>query len=486
MKPAQPLSPLPLALTPLTLLLLLPILVLAARGAGHLRAALAVWDVALESLLLSIGGTLLALGLALLLAFLALLGGVGRGLEALLMLSFYIPPFVTGMGLLFTFQSLGKPIYGVPGILLAWTVHYTPLAYALLRPSLESVLPLLRAARAHGVVGIRRLRVLLPPLLPSLLSAGGVLYLALLGNFGVPAVLGLPARVYTLPTLAYGRLNSPLSQDPLGEAAALGLALGILALPALLLRPRPLLEAVPREGLTSRPLFRLTFALYALLALLLSTWGLLREALLNPYTGGFEPAFGAALDLPLVQKGLGNSLLLAVGTAVGVTLLAMVLRPFPRALRQLRVALDLHHTLPGSLLGLADPPPGPHPPLRHRLAAPPGLSPSLRQPRPALFGGRDSGGSQGGGGSSAWPVLGAGLVPGGLSAPPAPSSSRLLLGLSLGAFGDHPLRVALRPRSRDRGRGGPGSSERGAVPGGRGGGPPPRPPFHPGPFGPRR
>lgn len=192
MKPAQPLSPLPLALTPLTLLLLLPILVLAARGAGHLRAALAVWDVALESLLLSIGGTLLALGLALLLAFLALLGGVGRGLEALLMLSFYIPPFVTGMGLLFTFQSLGKPIYGVPGILLAWTVHYTPLAYALLRPSLESVLPLLRAARAHGVVGIRRLRVLLPPLLPSLLSAGGVLYLALLGNFGVPAVLGLP------------------------------------------------------------------------------------------------------------------------------------------------------------------------------------------------------------------------------------------------------------------------------------------------------
>lgn len=147
-------------------------------------------------------------------------------------------------------------------------------------------------------------------------------------------------------------MNSPLSQDPLGEAAALGLALGILALPALLLRPRPLLEAVPREGLTSRPLFRLTFALYALLALLLSTWGLLREALLNPYTGGFEPAFGAALDLPLVQKGLGNSLLLAVGTAVGVTLLAMVLRPFPRALRQLRVALDLHHTLPGSLLGL--------------------------------------------------------------------------------------------------------------------------------------
>jgi iron(III) transport system permease protein len=339
-------------LSSFSLLLSLPILVLVVRGAGHLGQAFTAWDVALESLLLALGETLLVLGLAWVLAYLALLGGVGRGLEALLMLSFYIPPFVTGMGLLFTFQSLGKPIYGVPGIFLAWTLHYTPLAYALLRPSLESVLPLLRAARAHEVVGTRRLRVLLPPLFPILLSAGGAVYLALLGNFGVPEVLGLPARVYTLPTLAYARLNSPLSQDPLGEAAALGLALGILALPALLLRPRPQLEAVPEEGPASRPLFRLGFTLYALLALLLSTWGLLREALLNPYTAAFEPAFRAALDLPLVQKGLRNSILLAVSAASGVTVLAMALRPFPRVLSQLRATLDLQHTLPGTLLGL--------------------------------------------------------------------------------------------------------------------------------------
>mgnify|MGYP003503676257 FL=1 len=160
-----------------------------------------------------------------------------------------------GMSLFFTFQSLRLALYGVKGILLAWAFHYAPMAYALLRPALGFLWPLLRAARVHGVVGVRRLWVLLPPLLPSLLAAGGLVYLALLGNFGVPAVLGLPARVYVLPTLAYARLNSPLSPDPIGEAAALGLPL----------RPRALLEAASEGPPSGKPLYAFLFALYALL-----------------------------------------------------------------------------------------------------------------------------------------------------------------------------------------------------------------------------
>ncbi|BCP99094.1 hypothetical protein TthHB5002_b21970 (plasmid) [Thermus thermophilus] len=343
--------PFPLGLLPLGALLL-PFLVLVVQGIPRLGGALAAWDVALNSLLLALVGTLLVLALGLLLAALALWGGVGRGLEALLFLSFYIPPFVTGMGLLFTFQSLGVPLYGVKGILLAWAFHYAPMAYALLRPALGPLWPLLRAARVHGVVGARRLRVLLPPLLPSLLAAGGLVYLALLGNFGVPAVLGLPARVYVLPTLAYARLNSPLSPDPIGEAAALGLLLGLLALPALLLRPRPLLEAASEGPPSRKPLYALLFALYALLSLGLAAWGLLREALFNPYTGALEPAFAAALALPLVGKGLGNSAFLALTTASLLLLLALALRPFPQALTRARQVLDLHHTLPGTLLAL--------------------------------------------------------------------------------------------------------------------------------------
>ncbi|WP_448377667.1 hypothetical protein, partial [Fervidobacterium sp.] len=190
---------------------------------------------ALNSLALSALGTLLTLGLGLALGWVALLGGVGRPLEGLLLLGYFIPPFVTGMGVLFSLELLGLRLPGALAILLAWTLHYTPLAYVLLKPALGNLLPSLRAAQAHGVLGGRRVRVLFPPLLPGLLAVGGALYLALLGNFGVPAVLGLPDRVYVLPTLAYARLTSPVSPDPLGEASALGLLLGLLALPALLL-----------------------------------------------------------------------------------------------------------------------------------------------------------------------------------------------------------------------------------------------------------
>jgi len=303
------------ALVALAGVLALPLLALIGRALGHLAEAGEAWDVALNSLFLSTLGALLALGLGLALGWMALLGGVGRSLEGLLLLGYFIPPFVTGMGVLFSMQLLGLRLPGALAILLAWTLHYTPLAYVLLKPALGNLLPSLRVARVHGVLGGKRVRVLFPPLLPALLAVGGALYLALLGNFGVPAVLGLPDRVYVLPTLAYARLTSPVSPDPLGEASALGLLLGLLAL-------------------------------------LLSGAGLLKEALFNPYTGSLQPAFSEALAMPLVRQGLLHSFLLAMAASLATLLLALLLRPFPGAFRALRGLFDLYYLLPGTLLGL--------------------------------------------------------------------------------------------------------------------------------------
>jgi iron(III) transport system permease protein len=303
------------ALMALAGVLALPLLALLSRALGHLAEAGEAWDVALNSLFLSTLGALLALGLGLALGWMALLGGVGRSLEGLLLLGYFIPPFVTGMGVLFSMELLGLRLPGALAILLAWTLHYTPLAYVLLKPALGNLLPSLRAAQVHGVLGGRRVRVLFPPLLPALLAVGGALYLALLGNFGVPAVLGLPDRVYVLPTLAYARLTSPVSPDPLGEASALGLLLGLLAL-------------------------------------LLAGMGLLKEALFNPYTGSLQPAFSEALAMPLVRQGLLHSFLLAMAASLATLLLALLLRPFPGAFRALRGLFDLYYLLPGTLLGL--------------------------------------------------------------------------------------------------------------------------------------
>ncbi|GEM87968.1 ABC transporter permease [Meiothermus granaticius] len=334
------------------LLLLAPLLALLLRGLAHLAGSFGDWDVALTSLLLAGGGTLLSLLAGLGLAYLSIVGGAGRWLEGLILLSYLVPPFVTGIGLLFTLQTFGLKAYGVPGILLAWLLHYTPLAYLLLKPQLRSVLLLLHAAEVHGVRGIRRLKVLFPPLAPALLVAGGTVYIALLGNFGVPAVLGVPDRVYVLPTLAYARLTSSLSPDPLGQAAALALWLGLLALPALLLGQAPMVEAAAEREREPRLWARGLLLGYGLAALGLSTLGLLREALQNPYSGALEPAFRAAWELPLVRQGLQNSLLLAGVTTVLLVTLALALRPFPGLLRSLRGLLDVYYLLPGTLLGI--------------------------------------------------------------------------------------------------------------------------------------
>ncbi|WP_018464957.1 hypothetical protein [Calidithermus timidus] len=332
--------------------MLAPLWVLAVRGIGHFLEGFKDWDVALNSLLLAGGGTLLCLSVGLGLAYLAMVGGAGRWLEGLLLLSYLVPPFVTGIGLLFTLQGLGLRAYGVWGILLAWLLHYTPLAYLLLKPQLRSAWLLLRAASVHGVTGWRRFRVFLPPLAPALLVAGGTVYIALLGNFGVPAVLGIPERVYVLPTLAYARLSSSLASDPLGQSAALALWLGGLALPALLLSRPPVVEAGLEEAWQPRLWAKVGLLVYGLAALGLSTLGLLREALQNPYSGAWEPAFRAAWALPLIRQGLVNSFFLASLATVLLVGSALLLRPFPAFMRRLRGLLDIYYLLPGTLLGI--------------------------------------------------------------------------------------------------------------------------------------
>jgi iron(III) transport system permease protein len=332
----------------------MPLFVLAWRGLGDVAILPRVLDLAGVSLLLALVGSLLSLLVGGGLAWLAFRARLHPGWDALLLPAYLVPPFVGALGFLYALQLVGLQPYGVGGILLAWTAHYAPVAYLLLRPALESKLaPLLVASEVHGVTGWKRVRALVPPLFPVLITAFGALYLTLLGNFGVPAVLGLPAQVYTLPTLAYARLFSPASPDPLGEAAAIGLLLGLLAVPALLLssqstgepslRPlRPRLSWLARAG----------FGLFALVAVVFPLVGLVRRALFNTFTGAFQPAFLTAWELPLVRQGLANSVLLALLATGLLLLLGLLLAPQRGALKRLRQILDMHYLLPGTLLAI--------------------------------------------------------------------------------------------------------------------------------------
>lgn len=332
----------------------LPLLVLAWRGLGDVAILPNVLDLAGISLLLALVGSLLCLGVGGGLAWLAFRARLHPGWDALLLPAYLVPPFVGALGFLYALQLVGLQPYGVGGILLAWTAHYAPVAYLLLRPALESKLaPLLLASEVHSVTGWKRVRALVPPLFPALIAALGALYLTLLGNFGVPAVLGLPAQVYTLPTLAYARLFSPASPDPLGEAAAIGLLLGLLAVPALLLSSQTTGEPSPRPlRLKLVWAARAGFVLFALVAVVFPLLGLLRRALFNTFTGAFQPAFMTAWELPLVRQGLFNSVLLALLATGLLLLLGLLMAPQRGAMKRLRQVLDVHYLLPGTLLAI--------------------------------------------------------------------------------------------------------------------------------------
>lgn len=53
-------------------------------------------------------------------------------------------------------------------------------------------------------------------------------FISSLGNFGIPAMLGIPAGYYVLPTLIYQRMAN-FGTGVLAEMAALSLLIGVLA-----------------------------------------------------------------------------------------------------------------------------------------------------------------------------------------------------------------------------------------------------------------
>ncbi|MFN3265701.1 MAG: ABC transporter permease, partial [Deinococcales bacterium] len=235
---------------------LLPIAVVLQRGLGNLLPALREREVLLDTVALVALGTLLCLLLGGALALLMCEAQLPRWVDGLVIVPYLVPPFIGATAWLAALGA-GNPfsreqilnIYGWVGILLAWTTHYTPLAYLLIRASLQSQsASYSQAARVHGLNAWQTLRhVTLPLARPGLVAAAGLVALSLLGNFGVPAILGFPAKVYTLATLTYARLLNPTLENPLSAASGVAFLLCLVALPTLLLRSTDS-EATPSLG----------------------------------------------------------------------------------------------------------------------------------------------------------------------------------------------------------------------------------------------
>jgi len=185
----------------------------------------------------------------------------------LILLPMMIPPHVTAIAWI---QAVGPaspvlrwldlapelgsthPLYSREGLVLLLTLQHSPLVFLLVRAALRSFpRELSDAARVSGAGAFMMLRRITLPLLgPSLLAGFALAFVAALGNFGINALIGIPARYTTLPVLVWRRLAS-FGPDVLPNVAVISVILALVALAAIGLQS--LLQRRMRSSLIGLP-----------------------------------------------------------------------------------------------------------------------------------------------------------------------------------------------------------------------------------------
>ncbi|MFP5076212.1 ABC transporter permease [Rhizobium sp. YIM 134829] len=313
-------------------------------------------------------------------------------LSFLFMLPMMIPPQVTALawiGMTGPSSTLLKavglapplgssqPLYSIAGIALLLGVQHAPLVYLALRAGLLA-LPQegIEAARLSGASSFQLLtQIVLPLSLPGFIAGAAIAFVSGVGNFGIPAILGIPASIFTLPTLIYSRFAS-FGTSTFGDIAILSGLIGVIAMLGLAIQDRAMRGRDYRLiGLSGKAA---TFRLRAWRPLAeLGLWLALFVMLVAPLTAlvasSLAPAYGVPLTLKtatlaayeeilfrqsVTRTAFGNSLVLALTTAFGLltvtSLTAYVLVRGRGRLRFLLSALvDIPYALPGVVISVS-------------------------------------------------------------------------------------------------------------------------------------
>jgi iron(III) transport system permease protein len=361
---------------------------------ARVLASPTTWTATGHSLLTAFGGTLLAVLVGTAVALCVGLTDI-RGRNAVVfcfVMPLLIAPQVVALAWLQSFgpsspllKMLGaapamgsrNPLYSAGGIILVLGVQYAPLVFLTLRAALRT-LPqeLIEAALAGGAPPRRVLRTIVLPLMtPPLLAGIALSFVSCLGNFGIPALLGIPGNYVVLPTLIYQRLAG-LGPGVLSEVAVLSMLIGAIAV----------LGIVAQESMLRRRDFRISAATIAarpfeLRRLRLPTevalWTLVGIVLVLPLCAlvltSLVPAVGVSLsaatatldnfrfvlfDHAAARRAFVNSFGLSATAAVVIVAFAIPLAYFlvwrrSRLLRAVNLVTEIPYAVPGVVLAIA-------------------------------------------------------------------------------------------------------------------------------------
>ena len=361
---------------------------------ARVLASPTTWTATGHSLLTAFGGTLLAVLVGTAVALCVGLTDI-RGRNAVVfcfVMPLLIAPQVVALAWLQSFgpsspllKMLGaapamgsrNPLYSAWGIILVLGVQYAPLVFLTLRAALRT-LPqeLIEAALAGGAPPRRVLRTIVLPLMtPPLLAGIALSFVSCLGNFGIPALLGIPGNYVVLPTLIYQRLAG-LGPGVLSEVAVLSMLIGAIAVVGISVQ----------ESMLRRRDFRISAATIAArpfelrrlrLPVEVALWTLIGVVLVLPLCAlvltSLVPAVGVTLsaatatldnfrfvlfDHAAARRAFVNSFGLSATAAVVIVAFAIPLAYFlvwrrSRMLRAVNLVTEIPYAVPGVVLAIA-------------------------------------------------------------------------------------------------------------------------------------
>ena len=177
-----------------------------------------------------------------------------RFLHLTAVVAYVTPPFLTAIAFVnlfspnaglvnrFVRDALGVPgltfnVFSMAGLVLVTVPHTFPFVYLLAASALESVdASMEESAQILGAGRWRTaLAVTVPLVTPAVLSGALIAFVNAIALFGSQAIIGLPGRVFTLPTRIYALFDYP---PQYGLASALSLVFVAITVAALFLQRR--------------------------------------------------------------------------------------------------------------------------------------------------------------------------------------------------------------------------------------------------------
>ncbi|KFB11285.1 ABC transporter permease [Nitratireductor basaltis] len=362
--------------------------------AADLLASASVLRATGNSLLIAAGSTVLAmvLGVAVAVILTCMEMRTRRYLGFLFVLSLMVAPQVSALA----FKTLAgpsspilntlglapapgtpNPMLGFGGIILVMGLHHAPLVALTVAAGLSRVpkslveAALLDGAGAWTVVT----RIILPVARLYLLSAALLAFVAGVGNFGIPALLGLPVGVTTLPTMVYRQLAS-FGRGGIENAALVSMLIALIAGAAVIASAWIMARRDVRtdgerglepfiEDLNARRICEVALWVIFTFAIILPIASLLATSLVPAYgvtlnfeTLTFSQFTGTLWDQALVRRAFANSLIFSGSAAVILSVLALFLAYIvDRRLSRIRLAImpivEMPYALPGVVVAIA-------------------------------------------------------------------------------------------------------------------------------------